>query len=131
MTYYITTRPYRLTRHWNSEDGYEPIPDFSLAVDVREEDDAYIVNALVPGLKADDLNVQILDDMVTIQGEFKGDDSDYMLRELPHGSFKRTLRMPISLDSNKTEANINDGVLTLRLIKAESARPRVIKVAAK
>jgi HSP20 family protein len=112
-------------------DGFEPIPDFTLAVDVREEDDAYIVNALVPGLKAEDLNVQILDDIVTIQGEFKGDDSDYMLRELPHGSFKRTLRMPVSLDSGKADANITDGVLTLRLAKAESARPRVIKVAAK
>ncbi len=131
MPYYISTHPYRLARRWFDENGYEPIPDFTLAVDVREEDDAYIVNALVPGLKADDLNVQILDDMVTIQGEFKGDDSDYLLRELPHGSFKRTLRMPISLDPNKTEAQINDGVLTLRLMKAEEARPRVIKVAAK
>ncbi len=131
MAYYISTRPYHLTRRWFDQNGYEPIPDFTLAVDVREEDDAYIVNALVPGLKAADLNVQILDDMVTIQGEFKGDDSDYMLRELPHGSFKRTLRMPVKLDSNKTEANITDGVLTLRLMKAEEARPRVIKVAAK
>ena len=131
MAYYISTRPYRLARRWFDQNGAEPIPDFTLAVDVREEDDAYIVNALVPGLKADDLNVQILDDMVTIQGEFKGSDSDYLLRELPHGSFKRTLRMPVHLDSNKTDAQITDGVLTLRLMKAEEARPRVIKVAAK
>lgn len=131
MTYYISTRPYRLARRWAAEADVEDLPDFTLAVDVREEDEAYIVSALVPGLKADELNVQILDDMVTIQGEFKGDDSDYMLRELPHGSFKRTLRMPVSLDPNKTDANITDGVLTLRLTKAESARPRVIKVAAK
>ena len=131
MTYYISTRPYRLARRWFDRDGMEPIPDFTLAVDVREEEDAYILNALVPGLKADDLNVQILDDTVTIQGEFKGDDSDYMLHELPHGSFKRTLRMPVSLDTSKTEADITDGILTLRLMKAESAKPRVIKVAAK
>ena len=131
MTYYISTHPYRLTRRWSPENGYEPIPDFTLSVDVREEDDAYIVNALVPGLKAEDLSVQILDDTITIQGEFKGSDSDYMLRELPHGSFKRTLRMPVRLDPNKTEAQITDGVLTLRLMKAEEARPRVIKVAAK
>jgi HSP20 family protein len=131
MTYYISTRPYRLARRMVDPAEYESLPDFSLAVDVREDNDVYTVNALVPGLKADDLNVQILDDMVTIQGEFKGDDSDYLLRELPHGSFKRTLRMPVSLDPNKTEANITDGVLTLRLMKSESARPRVIKVAAK
>ena len=131
MTYYISTRPYRLARRWFDQNGMEPIPDFTLAVDVREEEAAYILNALVPGLKAEDLNVQILDDMVTIQGEFKGDGSDYMLHELPHGSFKRTLRMPVSLDTSKTEADITDGILTLRLMKAESAKPRVIKVAAK
>ncbi len=131
MAYYITTHPYRLARRWIDRSGLEPIPDFTLAVDVREEEDAYIVNALVPGLKAEDLNVQVLDDMVTIQGEFKDHDSEFMLRELPHGSFKRTLRMPVSLDPAKAEASIDDGVLTLRLLKAETARPRVIKVAAK
>lgn len=131
MTYYITSHPYRLARRWAQMAGVEPIPDFTLAVDVREEDDAYIVNALVPGLKAEDLHVQILDDMVTIEGEFKGDESEYLMRELPHGSFKRSLRMPVSLDAAKTDAKITDGVLTLRLTKAESARPRIIKVAAK
>jgi HSP20 family protein len=54
-----------------------------------------------------------------------------MMRELPHGSFKRTLRMPLSLNASKTEARINDGVLTLRLNKAEEARPKTIKVAVK
>ena len=131
MTYYIATHPYRLARRWAQMAGVEPIPDFTLAVDVREEDDAYIVNALVPGLKAEDLHVQILDDMVTIEGEFKGDESEYLMRELPHGSFKRNLRMPVGLDAAKTDAKITDGVLTLRLTKAESARPRIIKVAAK
>jgi HSP20 family protein len=131
MTYYISTRPYRLARRWFDQNDTEPVPDFSLAVDVREEDEAYIVNALVPGLKAEDLHIQILDDLVTIEGEFKGDESEYLMRELPHGSFKRSLRMPLSLDTNKTEAKITDGVLTLRLTKAESARPRVIKVAVK
>jgi HSP20 family protein len=111
--------------------GYEPTHDFSLAVDVREEDEAYIVNALVPGMKADDLNIQVLDDVVTIAGEFKADESEYLMRELPHGSFSRTLRMPVSLDAGKAEARIIDGVLTLRLTKAESARPKTIKVAVK
>ncbi len=131
MTYYISSYPYRLARRWAPTAGYEPIPDFSLAVDIHEEDNAYIVNALVPGLKPEDLSVQILDDMVTIEGEFKDDDSDYLMQELPHGSFKRSLRMPVSLDPNQTEAKITDGVLTLRLTKAESARPKVIKVASK
>jgi HSP20 family protein len=131
MTYYIAPNPYRMARRWAAMAGIEPVRDFNLSVDVREEDDAYIINALVPGLKADDLNIQVLEDVVTITGEFKADDSEYLMRELPHGSFRRTLRLPVSLDASKAEARITDGVLTLHLAKAESARPRTIKVAVK
>jgi HSP20 family protein len=69
--------------------------------------------------------------VVTIEGEFKADESEYLLSELPHGSFQRSLRLPATLDAGQTEAKIADGVLTLRLAKAESARPKTIKVAAK
>ncbi len=131
MTYYLTTRPYRLARRWAQMPEYETSRDFTLAVDVREEADEYVVSALVPGLKADDLNIQVLDGVVTIEGEFKDIESEFLMRELPHGSFSRTLRMPVSLQADKVAANIEDGVLTLRLPKAESARPKTIKVAVK
>ena len=131
MTYFIAPNPYRMARRWAQMAGYEPSRDLSLSVDVREEEDAYILNALVPGLKAEDLNIQILDDVVTIAGEFKDDESGYLMRELPYGSFSRTLRLPASLDASKAEAKITDGVLTLRVDKAESARPKTIKVAVK
>ena len=130
MTYFIAPDPYRMARHWARMAG-EPSHDFNLSVDVREENEAYILNALVPGLKADDLNIQVLDDVVTITGEFKTDESEYLMHELPHGAFRRTLRLPATLDASKAEATITDGVLTLRLAKAESARPRTIKVAVK
>jgi HSP20 family protein len=100
-------------------------------VDVRDEDDTYVINALTPGLKADDLNIQILEDVVTIEGEFKSDEQEYLLSELPHGSFRRTLRLPVAVEADKADAKITDGVLTLRLPKAESALPKTIKVAVK
>jgi HSP20 family protein len=131
MTYFIAPNPYHMAHRWAHMAGYEPSHDFNLPVDVREEDDAYILSALVPGLKADDLNIQVLDDVVTISGEYNADESEYLMRELPHGSFSRTLRLPVSLDAGKAEARITDGVLTLRLAKAESARPKTIKVAVK
>ena len=131
MTYFIAPNPYQMAQRWARMAGYEPSHDLSLAVDVREEDDAYVLNALVPGLKADDLNIQVLEDVVTIAGEFKEEESEYLMRELPYGSFTRTLRLPVTLDAGKTEAKITDGVLTLRLAKAESARPKTIKVAVK
>ena len=131
MTFYLQTYPYNHTQQRPSrrvlhrwvENGQR-----SLGVNIREEDEAYILSALVPGLKAEDLNIQILDDVVTIEGEFKFDEQEYLVSELPHGSFQRTLELPNSVDAEKAEARITDGVLTLRLPKVESARPRTIKV---
>jgi HSP20 family protein len=102
-----------------------------LNVNVRDEEDAFVLSALVPGLKAEDLNIQVLEDIVRIEGEFQANEEGYLLRELPNGSFRRVLRMPSEIDANKVEAKIADGVLTLRLPKAESALPKKIKIAVK
>ena len=126
-------RPYRrLARRW-AEDNEQ-----RLGVNVREEDEAYILSALVPGLKADDLRIQVLDDVVRIEGEYKrsspvdkADENSYLLNELPHGSFTRSLRLPAAIDADHVEAQITDGVLTLRLPKAESARPKQIRITSK
>ena len=131
MTFYVTPYPYRMARRWARQAYCEAARDFTLAVDVRGEDEAFVLSALVPGLKASDLNIRILDDVVTIEGEFKQDENEYLMRELPHGSFSRSLRLPAPVDADKAEAKITDGVLTLRLPKTESARPKTIKVAAK
>jgi HSP20 family protein len=109
--------------------------DRTLGVDVREEDDAYILSALVPGIKSDELNIQVLEDVVRIECEYKrsnpgdkADENKYLVRELPNGSFTRTLRLPAPVDAEHVEADITDGLLTLRLPKAESARPKQIKI---
>ncbi len=142
MTFYLQTypfgftqeRPYRrMARRWAEN------REQTLGINVREEDDAYVLSALVPGLKSDELNIQVLEDVVRIQGEYKrstpqsgsvdkADESNYLVRELPNGSFTRTLRLPAAIDADLVEANITDGVLTLRLPKAESARPKQIKI---
>ena len=131
MTFYIQPYPYRrMSRRMAAMNGGSSREHF-LNVNVRDEEDTFILSALVPGLKADDLNVQVLEDVVRIEGEFKADDEEYLLRELPNGSFQRTLRMPSEIDADKVEARSIDGVLTLRLPKAESARPKKIKIAVK
>ena len=131
MSYYIAPYPYRMARRLARMAEQAPACDFALAVNVREENDEYLVSALVPGLKAEDLNIQILDEMVTIEGEFKQDESEYLLRELPQGTFRRTLRLSAPVQADKAQARITDGVLTLRLPRAESARPKTIKVTVK
>src|SRR5512143_613027 len=125
MTLYLQSYPVRrMARRWAEQDR-------TLAVNVREEDEAYVLSALVPGLSAEDLNIQVLEDVVRIEGEYHLDESQYLMRELPQGRFQRTLRLPVAIQGDKVEADITDGVLTLRLPKAESARPKKIQVIAK
>ena len=126
MTFYLHPYPYRRpVRRWSGNDQQ------ALGVNIREEDDAYVLSSLVPGLKAEDLNIQILDDVLRIEGEYHADESEYLLRELPNGPFTRTLRLPAAIAADSIEAKISEGVLTLKLPKAESARPKKIQVTAK
>lgn len=125
MTLYIQPYPFRrLVRH-----AVPQAQPRSLNVNIREEDDAYVLSALVPGLSADDLNIQVLENVVQIEGEYKEEETQFLLNELPRGAFRRSLRMPSEIDADKVEARIAEGILTLSLPKAESARPKKIKVA--
>ena len=134
MSYFIAPTPTRMMRHFARMAECEQ-PEhshrYSLSVDVREQEDAYVLSALVPGLKADDLNIQVLENVVTIEGEFKANDQEYLVSELPHGSFRRSLRLPVPVDGDAAEAAVEDGLLTLRLPKVEAAMPKVIKVMSK
>ena len=133
MTFYLQTYPYqrpqrRAIRRWVNDNQH------TLGVNIREEEEAYVLSALVPGLNADDLNIQVLDDVVRIEGEYKQSnqaENQYLVQELPHGSFTRTLRLPSALDADRVEAKIADGVLTLTLPRVESAKPKKIKIKVK
>lgn len=126
MSLYIQPYPFRRVVRRLAEQPRQN----SLRVNVREDEDAYTLYALVPGLKAEDVNIQVLENVVSIEGEYKSDENaDFVLNEIPQGEFHRTLRMPSEIDAEKVEAKILDGVLTLTLPKAESARPKKIKVA--
>lgn len=128
MTFYIQTNPFRhMARRRMAMAEAHSHQNF-LGVNIREEDDSYVLSALVPGIKAEDLNIQTLDDVVRIEGEYKADDAEYLLNELPNGSFTRTLRLPGAIEADRVEARISDGILTLNLPKAESARPKKIKI---
>ena len=124
MSLYIQPYSYRrMARRLESQPQ-----ERALGVNIREEDNAFVLSALVPGLKAEDLNIQVLDNVVSLEGEYKSEEAEYLLNELPSGSFRRSLKLPTPVDADQVEAKINDGVLTLTLPKAESARPKKIKV---
>lgn len=104
--------------------------EIQLAMDVRASDEDYLITALVPGLEAEDLNVEVINNTVSIRGEFKEGQSDdkYLLCELPTGRFSRVITLPTALDATKAEASLKNGVFTLRVPKAEAHRPKLIKV---
>ena len=101
-------------------------------MNVKAEDDAFVITAWLPGLDADDLHIEVLDDTVVLEGEFKAPEGEgLLLQEIPVGPFKRAITLPTELEPGKAEAELKDGVLTLRLPKAEAVRPKEIKVKVK
>ncbi len=130
MTYYLVPRR---SRRYQS---YRPV-GFNggrrMPVDVQASSDEYVITAEVPGLTADHLKIEILDDVITLTGELHSEEDgerDTLLRELPQGSFKRSLRFSEPLDAEKAEAQLENGLLKLRIPKSEEARPKTIKVKA-
>jgi HSP20 family protein len=103
-----------------------------LAVDVKADEEAYTISALVPGIEAEEINVEILKNTVSIRGEFNDDEENekdnYLVSELPIGRFRRELTLPTAMDSSKADASLKNGVFTLRVPKAEVDRPKIIKI---
>jgi HSP20 family protein len=138
MTFYVRS-PFGLMRRRMLENMFdrdwpELESEVMVALDVKAEDDAYVITTSLPGIKAEDLNIQVVAESVTIQGEFKhnrDDESQYLLAERPAGRFSRTITLPVTLDASKAAADLVNGVLTLRVPKAEQARPKSIKVISK
>ena len=137
MAFYLTTPYNRMMAHRRmfnrmmNDEWFGDAARVAFPLDVRDNAEDYEVSALLPGVSADDLSIQVVGDTVTIQGELKveyDEQATYLLRERPEGRFMRSLRLPEPVDSARVEASLKDGVLTLRIPKAEEARPKTIKV---
>ena len=105
---------------------------WGLAVDVVENKDDFIVKASVPGINPDDLDISYADDTLTIKGEIKSDnevkENQYHFRERRFGSFSRSISLPTKIKGDAIEASYQNGVVTLRLPKAEEVKPKRIAI---
>lgn len=99
-------------------------------VDIEEQDDAWIVEADVPGAKRDDVTIELHDGELAIHGEVKETERAGILRRRTRrtGRFEYRVTLPRDLDPDAVEANLNDGVLRVRLPKPERSKPRRIEV---
>ncbi len=104
-------------------------------VDIVEMPGAYLVKAEVPGLKAEEIEVNLTGDTLTLSGEKKKEEkreSDhYKLFERRYGAFERTFTFPTPVDAEHVEAEVSDGVLQVRIMKKEEGKAAKIKVKAK
>ena len=102
------------------------------AVDMYQTKDEIIVKAALPGLKPDDIDISVTGDILTIKGELKDEEKieegNYMRKERQFGQFVRELSLPTLVNSEKAKAEFEHGVLTLRLPKAEAAKPKSITI---
>jgi HSP20 family protein len=105
---------------------------WGLAVDMVENKDEFIVKASVSGIKPDDLDISYSDDTLTIKGEIKEEkdnkEDQYHLRERRYGSFIRSIELPAKVKGDAIEASYQEGVITLRLPKAEEVKPKRIAI---
>jgi len=103
-----------------------------LAVDIYEEKDKVIAKMSLPGIKSDELDISLEDDMLTISGsreeEKEVDKKDYYSKEIKRGSFSRSVRLPKAVDSSKTEAEYKDGVLVVTMPVVEGSKEKSVKI---
>ena len=105
---------------------------WSPAVDIYEAGDDIIVKAEVPGIDKDEVAVEVKDGILTLRGERKFEkeekEENYHRIERSYGTFVRSFALPSSVDPEKVNAALKDGVLEVKLSKKEQAKPRKVKV---
>lgn len=106
--------------------------EWSPLVDITEDEKEYVIKAEVPEIKKEDIKLTVQDNVLTISGERKSEKEEkgkkYHRVERTYGSFMRSFTLPEDADGNKVAAEYKDGMLNVRLPKAEKAKPKSIEV---
>lgn len=121
------------------EDDFRPSRFFAggydgpaLPLDVTTDADALTIEAALPGVKPEDVDITVENGTVTISGrtaeERKADEGSYLVQEIRRGQFSRSVTLPTGLEPDKAEATFEQGVLRLRIPKAERVKPRQIRI---
>jgi HSP20 family protein len=119
-------RPFGLLRRPSR--GFETLRKFSPSIDVSETAKQVNIKAELPGMEADDIDLEVRDEMVLIRGEKKSEreqkDEQFYRLERSYGSFQRSIPLPAEIDVDKAKANFKNGVLSIKLPKVKPSQPR-------
>ena len=120
------TRPLSIRDGWSME---------APAIDMYQTDNEVVIKASIPGIKAEEVQINITGDVLTLKGEVKHDeerkDRAWHIREHRFGSFERSVALPTAVKSDKAEAEFENGILTITLPKADEVKPKTINIKAK
>ena len=118
------TRPLSLRDNWS-------VP----AVDMYQTDNEVVVKAALPGIKADEVQINVTGELLTLKGEVRHEEEKeekaWHIREQRYGSFERAIALPTDVVADKAKANFEDGILTITLPKAEEVKPKTITIKTK
>jgi len=110
----------------------ETIEGHGPPLDAHETADELVVEAALPGVKPDDVEIMVSGDTLTISGktsfETKTEERDYLFHEIRRGSFSRSVTLPANLRADRAKAHFEHGILRLAIPKAEEAKPRQIRI---
>jgi HSP20 family protein len=122
----------RFRADWN---GGWALMAASPPIDLSETDDSLQIRMDAPGMKADDIDIQVSGNTIRISGERKDEKEEkgktYLRRERRSGSFARTLTLPVAVKEDKVGAESKDGLLTITLPKIQAAKTLKVKIVAK
>ncbi|MGE5464719.1 MAG: Hsp20/alpha crystallin family protein [Syntrophothermus sp.] len=120
------------TRPLSVRDGWSMA---SPAIDMYQTDNDVVVKASIPGIKAEEVQINVTGDILTLKGEAKQEEErkerSWHIREQRFGSFERSIVLPTDVKSDQAEAVFENGILTITLPKADEVKPKTIKIKAK
>ena len=117
---------------FNEFERWNAPTNLGLPLDVIENEDGYVVEASVPGVNPDDVEITFEDDVLTIKGQvqevIENEGVNYHIRERRTGEFGRSIRFPVNINVEQVEATYTNGILTLAVPKAEEVKPKRIAI---
>jgi HSP20 family protein len=120
----------RMLRQMMNE-SYEPERVLTFPIELKATENDYTLKAMLPGLSAEEVNIQFVDNVLTIDGEYREvneDGKETLFSELPVGRFSRAIEINDPVKVEQIEASMKDGILTIHIPKAEEAKPKTIKI---
>jgi HSP20 family protein len=128
----IDTTPRQRVREESYTAPVQDDGEGQLTIDVYQTDNDIVIKSTIAGVKPEDLDVSINNDMITIRGERKQDEQvteeNYYYQECYWGSFSRSVILPVDVLADKVEASMKNGILTIRMPKADNTRTKKIQV---